>query len=99
MTRQEIDTEKVASASNKLKAVNSTINTEFSALQNKAKQLDNNWDSAAGDTAKTMFYQLFKNAEARSTVLENYANILEHLINPSYSYAETTNTKLADQFK
>ena len=99
MTRQEIDTEKVASASNKIKTANNAINTEFRALQNKAKQLDNNWDSAAGETARTAMYQLFKNSEARSAVLENYADTLEQLINPNYIHAENANTKLADQFK
>jgi|GEM_PF-1716024 len=99
MTKQVVNTERIALSVNRLRTVNSNIDGEFSILQRKAKQLDTCWNSPAGETARTTMYQLFANSEIRSAVLQNYVNILEKQINPAYIYAETTNTSLADKFK
>jgi len=99
MAKQEINTDRVTSAATKLNTANSNINTAFGTLQNKAKQLDSDWNSAAGGIAQTTMYQLFKNSEARSAVLQNYINLLEQLVNPLYIETEAVNTKLADKFK
>ena len=99
MAKQAVNTDRIASAANKLRTVNNAINSEFSNMQKKAQQLDSNWKGAAGETARTTMYQLFKNNEPRSTVLQNYINLLEQQINPGYIDAETVNTTLADQFK
>lgn len=99
MAKQVVNTERITSSATRLRTVNNTINSEFNTLQNKAKQLDSNWKSSAGETARTTMYQLFKNSEVRSTVLQNYINMLEQQVNPGYNNAETTNTKLADKFK
>jgi len=99
MAKQVVNTDRIASSASKLRAVNSAINNEFRTLQNKALQLDNNWKSAAGNVAKTTMYELFKSNDVRSSVLQNYINTLEQLVNPGYIDAETTNTKLADKFK
>ncbi|MDR1210343.1 MAG: hypothetical protein LBK41_08560 [Clostridiales bacterium] len=99
MAKQVVNTDRIASSANRLRAVNNNINNEFRALQDKARQLDSNWKSPAGETAKTTMYQLFKNSEARQAILQNYVNMLEQQVNPGYTSAETVNTKLADKFK
>ena len=99
MAKQVVNTDRIASASNRLRTSNNNINNEFRTLQNKAKQLDSNWKGKAGDAARTTMYQLFKNSETRSTVLQNYINMLDQQVNPGYTSTENTNTKLADKFK
>lgn len=99
MTKQVVNTDRLTSVANKLRTVNNNITSEFRTLQNKAKQLDTNWKGAAGEAARTTMYQLFKNNEVRSTVLQNYINMLEQQVNPGYTNTETVNTKLADKFK
>ncbi len=99
MAKQVVNTDRIASSVNKLRTVNSNINAEFRTLQNKAKKLDSNWKSAAGETAKSTMYQLFKNNDVRSAVLQNYMNLLEQQVNPGYGNTEDVNTKLADKFK
>lgn len=99
MAKQVVNTDRIASSANRLRTVNNTINNEFRTLQSKAQQLDSNWRSAAGETAKTTMYQLFRNNDVRSSVIQNYINMLEQQVNPGYESAETTNSKLADKFK
>jgi len=99
MAKQIINTDRLILSATKLRAVNNSINSAFDTLQTKAKQIDNNWRGAAGDAAKSTMYQLFKYSEARSTVIQNYVNMLEQQVSPGYNNTETVNTKLADQFK
>lgn len=99
MAKQSINTDRVTSAANKLRATNTTINNEFRSLQNTAKRLEYDWKSAAGSIAHTTMYQLFNNNGVRSTVLQNYINMLEQQVNPGYINAENANIKLADKFK
>ena len=99
MAKQVVNTDRISSSANKLRIANNNINNEFKTLEKKAKQLDSNWRSAAGDAACTKMYQLFKNNDVRSTVLQNYINMLEQQVNPGYANTETVNTKLADKFK
>ena len=99
MTRQEVNTERISSAANKLRTANNNINNEFRALQSRMHQLEANWRGAAGAAALTTMHQLFNHSELRSTVLQNYLNTLERQINPGYQEAETTNSSLADKFK
>jgi len=99
MTKLVVNTVGIDLANNKLRTANNAINQEFSTLQNRAKQLDNNWKSIAGDTARDTMHEIFKNNEARSAVLKEYINLLENKVNPGYIVTENNNTKLADQFK
>jgi uncharacterized protein YukE len=99
MAKQGVNTECVATAANKLRSVNNTINTQFNSLQSKAKKLDSNWNSKAGDNARTTMHEIFKNNEPRGIVLQNYINFLEQQINPGYVDTENTNTSLAGKFK
>lgn len=97
--RQSIDTARVASSANKLRAVNGNIDRQFQTFRNTAAQINNSWHGCAADKAKTKMYQLFDSSTARSTVLQNYINMLSQQINPGYEIAEDANTRLADQFK
>jgi len=99
MAKQAINTDRVTSAANRLRATNNTINNEFRALQNAAKRLEYDWKSPAGSAAQTTMYQLFSNNQTRSDVIQNYINMLEQQVNPGYINAENTNIKLADKFK
>lgn len=99
MAIQSIDTERVASSIASLRAVNGAINDAFDTMQKKAQQLDSAWNSKAGETAKTTMYQIFKNSDTRSAVIQNYINLLEQQVDPGYINTETVNTQLADQFK
>ena len=99
MPKQEINSERISSAANKLRTVNNNINNEFRTLQSKMRQLEANWRGAAGTAAQTTMHQLLNYNEARSTVLQNYLNMLERQVNPGYQETETTNSSLADKFK
>jgi uncharacterized protein YukE len=99
MAKQVVDTDRIITSANKLRVIDNNINSAFQTLQNKAKQLDNNWMGAAGEKAKTTMYQLFKNAEMRSAVLTNYINLLERQVSIGYMKTEIVNAKLADKFK
>ena len=99
MSKQEVNAERIASATNKLRIANSNINNEFRTLQSRMRQLEANWKGAAGTMAQTTMHQLFNYNDARSTVIQNYLNMLERQVNPGYQEAETTNRSLADKFK
>jgi len=99
MARQSIDTDRVMIVASKLSTTNSTINGKFQSLQSATRRLEVDWKSNAGSLAHTTMYQLFGYSEARFNVLQNYKNMLEQQVNPSYIDAEDINTKLADKFK
>lgn len=99
MSKQIINTDGIKKSANQLRMVNTKINTAFDDFKNKAKQLNNNWNSRAGEKAKTTMYQLFNYNEARSAVLQNYINMLEQQVNPGYKEAENVNVQLSDLFK
>lgn len=99
LTKQTIDTEKVASAIDRLRSANNKINEDFQTLQNTAKRLETDWTGEAGSLAHTTMYELFTFNEVRSTILENYTGILEQQVNPGYENAENANLKLADKFR
>lgn len=97
--KQSIDTARVETSANKLRAVNNNINRQFQSFQGSAKQINNTWKGRAAEQAKTQLQNLVNNSAARSTVLENYVRMLSQQVDPSYENAETSNTSLADQFK
>jgi uncharacterized protein YukE len=99
MTRQEVNEERIAAATNSLRTANNNINNEFNTMRNKMLQLESNWRGAAGTAAHTTMHQLLNRNKDRSTVIENYINILERQINPRYVSTESTNVSLADKFK
>ena len=99
MTRQVVNTVRIAASASRLRTANSNINNAFTTLRNKARQLDNSWKSAAGDTARQTMHSLFQNSDVRSQVIMNYVNILQQQVDPGYVNAENTNVKLADKFK
>lgn len=99
MAKQLIDTDRVLSAANKLRTINTTINDEFRSLQNTAKCLDNDWKSRASNVSQTTREKVFNNNEVRSSVIQNYINILEQQVAPGYVETETVNSKLAEKFK
>ncbi|MCL2082887.1 MAG: hypothetical protein FWH04_06605 [Oscillospiraceae bacterium] len=98
MAKQIVDTVRINSSINKLRAVNGNINSAFDTLKGKANKLSG-WKGGAGTKAQTALHQLFESNEARSTVLQNYINLLEQQVSPGYKDTETVNIKLADQFK
>ena len=98
MTEEIVDTERIGSAANGLRTANNNINSAFHTLLSKMRQLES-WRGAAGTAAQTAMHQIINYNETRSAVVQNYVNILERQVNPSYESVETTNTKLADQFK
>ena len=99
MTKQVVNTDRIASSATKLRTVDDTINSEFRTMQDKAKLLDDNWNSAAGEAARTALHRLFVINDGRSIILQNYIRMLEKQVNPGYVGAEDANTTLADQFK
>ena len=99
MTKQSINTENVASATNKLRNANTNIDNAFNTAKIRAKQLENNWRGKASTAAQTTLEQIFKSSAARSSVIANYIRMLEQQVNPGYVNTEDVNTKLADKFK
>ena len=100
MAKQTIDTERVAGTITRLQNINRNIDTAFGTMERKAKgTLEQNWTSAAGDTALTKMLELFKSGKTRETVLRNYIALLEQQVKPGYEHAEETNKSLASQFK
>ena len=98
MSNQFINTPGVADAASRIRAANGNINNSFSTLQSRMLPI-NNWQGAAGSVAQTTMHQLFKMSGVRSSILQNYVNILEQQVNPNYQSAESTNKLLADQFR
>ena len=68
-------------------------------MEKESKRLEADWNSSAGDTARTIMYEIFKNSEVRYSVIQNYVNMLNQQVIPGYESAEEPNTSLADQFK
>lgn len=97
--KQLVNTEGIAAAAVKLRNINNNISSQFDTLTKKAKSLETDWNSPAGSLACSKMYELFKNSEIRYSVIQNYINLLEQQVKPSYESAEETNTTLADQFK
>lgn len=99
MAKQVVNTDKIAASASRLRVINNNINRSFGDLQKKVKELDAKWKGRAGETAQTSMYQLLKNSEERSKVIQNYINLMEQQVNPGYNSTETANKKLADNFK
>lgn len=99
MAKELVNTERIMSSANKLRNVNNNIDSAFSSMKKKAKNIETNWKGSAADMAKTTMYKLFNDSDARSKVLQNYVNLLEQQVNPGYINAENTNVSLADKFK
>ena len=94
-----VNTESIASSADTLRSINSNINSECNKMKNNVERIDSNWRSPAGDAAQVAIHHILKQNDERSTVIQNYINILEQLINPGYSDTETANATLADKFK
>ena len=100
MAKQSIDTERVATTVTRLRNISRNISGAFSRMEQTAKSgLISNWKSSTGDAALTKMLELFKNNQARDTVLNNYIILLEQQVKPGYENAEETNKSLASQFK
>ena len=99
MAIQQVNTESISAASAKLRMRNSNINSEFQNLKDKAVLLESKWKGAAGTEAMTTMHKLFNYSSERSTVIQNYINMLEQQVNPGYIDTEDTNKMLADMFK
>lgn len=99
MSKQSINLENVSAATLALDKANLNINDAFRAVKTAADRLSNNWSSRAGSQAQSTMYQFVKDSESRFAVLQNYVSFLRDQVNPGYDSAETTNVKLADQFK
>ena len=98
MSVQKVDTEGIAAAANAISTADANINNAFEQVRKIGMKMDESWNSSAGTIAETTLQQLITNNDARSTVLQNYVNILNQLVNPSYIEAENVNTKLSDMF-
>lgn len=100
MAKQSIDTERVAATVTRLRNINRNISNAFGTMERTAQNgISFNWKSATGDAALTKMLELFKNNQARETVLQNYIILLEQQVRPGYENAEETNRSLASQFK
>lgn len=98
MSRQLVIAEIILSAARSIQRADNTINIELSDLSKVMRHLEN-WIGAAGTAAQTAVYQILNYNEARSTVMQNYINMLEQQVNPGYQEAESTNQSLAEQFR
>ena len=98
MTKQVVNTDGIASAAKKLYNVNSSINMIFGSMKNSAKRLDTDWLGSAGESARTLLYEIFKGNEPREAVLKEYIALLEQKVNPEYIADEIENTTIADMF-
>lgn len=100
MAKQSIDTEQVAATITRLRNISRNISSAFSNMERTAKNgITINWKSSTGDAALIKMLELFKNNQARETVLQNYIILLEQQVRPGYENAEETNKSLASQFK
>lgn len=97
--KQLVNTDGISTAAAKLRNANDNISSKFDTLAKRAKSLESDWNSSAGGLACSKMYELFKTSEIRYSVIQNYINMLEQQVNPSYQSAEEANTTLADQFK
>ena len=99
MERQIVNAPGISVAADQIRTANNNINNAFRTMQNRTRSQLNNWRSPAGESAQTIMQQLLQHNEARSTILQNYFNLLARQVNPGYVSAEETNTSLADKFK
>lgn len=98
MAIQKVDTEAIALAASAIATAGANVTTEFQNVRNAGNTMISNWNSKAGTAAQTLMYELFAGSEAQASVLQNYANVLQQVVNPGYVESETANTTLADQF-
>ena len=96
---QRINTAGVQTAATSLRRANDNINSQFGTLKATASRIEDEWKGTAAALADTKLQGILKNAESRSTVMQNYIDFLEQQVNPGYTAAENTNKKLADQFR
>ena len=97
--KQAVDSQRLLDTAAVLRKTDGELTREMDSLKRTVERMANTWRSGAGDRAIQVMYQLFKNNDARSTVLQNYINFLEQMAVPGLVNAEDVNTKLADQFK
>lgn len=97
--KQAVDSQRLLDVVTVLRTTDSELTKGMESLKRAVSRMENAWRSEAGDCAVQAMYQLFKNNDARSTVLQNYIAFLEQMAVPGLINAEETNTKLADQFK
>lgn len=94
-----VNAEGIIATAEKLRTVNNNINNSFDTLKKRMSQFESNWNSAAGEQARTVMYRLFKGNESRSAVIKNYVNMLEQQVSEGYVNTENVNTSIADMFK
>jgi uncharacterized protein YukE len=99
MTQQTVNTDGIETTANKLNKMNADMTFIFGYLKSTAKGFDNDWRGSAGESARTLMYQIFKKNEEREKVLQSYVDLLRKKVNPDYITTEADNRKLADEFK
>ena len=99
MTKQTVNTDGIEAAAKKLHNVNSCITMVFGSMKNAAKALDADWTGNAGESARTLMYQIFKGNEAREEVLQSYIATLRQKITPEYVETEEINKTNSDSLK
>ncbi len=99
MARQTVDTGQIEAVVQKLTRADAAMDSALDTLKGKVRQVENTWGGQAGEQAMTELYRILQYGEARSTVLQNYINLLRQQVNPSYEGAEEINRSLADRFK
>ena len=99
MDIQAVNTEAVQETASTLRSVNESIEGKCRQAEAKAKGLSGSWHSAGGNAALNTIDRIFKMAEPRYQVLNNYITVLEQIVNPNYLAAEETNRSLASNFK
>ena len=99
MHEQQGDTAVMASAVTALKVADRQIDQRFSVLKQKAKNLEQDWNSRAGYTAMSRLYEIFSGNESRSQVLKNFISYISEQVEPGYQNVVKMNKRLSDLYK
>lgn len=100
MSKVKINTDLVSDLAGKISNGNNEIQTAFDAVISSVNGLGNSWSGAAYGHASASFGSIReKYYHARYNSVNNYANTLRNQMVKGYTEAETSNIRLADQFK
>lgn len=98
MSIHKINTDGITAAAAKITQVDNNLNTAFKSVVTQGRNMENTWNSKAGDAAIQLFEKLLQGNTSRSAVLQNHASTLRQVVAPNYVQSETNNKKLADLF-
>ena len=99
MAIHKVDTEAIAATAAAIVTTNDNINTALNDLRSAGADLQLYWAGKARNTAVDLFIKILECNEARSVELQNFANVLQMVVNPGFVQSEQVNTSLADMFE